>query len=276
MKFIKLTSALLLLTLFTSCGFHSVDTGSVGVKRNFGKIVETDLQPGLHFYTPILYSISEVEVTVQKVEGRMTEARGAMSKDNQNVALEYVLNFNYEAAEASFILTQGNKHYAAKVLPQIVEASIRQTIGQYNAEDLAQKLGEVTLKVSDKISKANIRGINLGNIELTNIDFSDEFEKAVEAKVVATQKAQQTVNETVQVREKAKQRVYEAKADAEALTETAKAQAEAMRIKSKALTENKSLVEYEAVQRWDGRLPQYILGGGVTPFIQLDKLGRGE
>ena len=42
-----------------------------------------------------------------------------------------------------------------------------------------------------------------------------------------------------------------------------------MRIKSNALKTNKSLIEYEAVQKWDGKLPQYT-GGGAMPFINLN------
>ena len=36
----------------------------------------------------------------------------------------------------------------------------------------------------------------------------------------------------------------------------------------KALTQNKALVEYEAVKKWDGKLPEYMMGGAM-PFINL-------
>ena len=41
-----------------------------------------------------------------------------------------------------------------------------------------------------------------------------------------------------------------------------------MQIRATALTQNKALVEYEAVQKWDGKLPEYMMGGGV-PFISV-------
>jgi hypothetical protein len=43
-----------------------------------------------------------------------------------------------------------------------------------------------------------------------------------------------------------------------------------MLIRSEALSKNKGLVEYEAVQKWDGKLPQYMLGG-ATPFINISE-----
>ena len=48
----------------------------------------------------------------------------------------------------------------------------------------------------------------------------------------------------------------------------AEAEAKSMAIRAKALSQNKSLVQYEAVQKWDGKMPQYMLGSSV-PFINV-------
>ena len=52
---------------------------------------------------------------------------------------------------------------------------------------------------------------------------------------------------------------------------SAQAEAESMRIRSQALSQNKSLVEYEAVQKWDGKLPVNMYGSAPIPFINLNK-----
>ena len=75
--------------------------------------------------------------------------------------------------------------------------------------------------------------------------------------MIAEQKAQEAVNNTKRIQEEADQKVI-----------TAQAEAEAMEIKAQALAKNKGLVEYEAVQKWNGQLPQYMLGESV-PFINL-------
>jgi regulator of protease activity HflC (stomatin/prohibitin superfamily) len=49
---------------------------------------------------------------------------------------------------------------------------------------------------------------------------------------------------------------------------SAQAEAESIRIRTNALGANPRLVEWEAVQKWDGKLPQYQLGG-ATPFINI-------
>jgi hypothetical protein len=41
-----------------------------------------------------------------------------------------------------------------------------------------------------------------------------------------------------------------------------------MRIRADALNSNKSLIDYEAVRKWNGVLPQYTAGGTV-PFLNI-------
>ena len=86
---------------------------------------------------------------------------------------------------------------------------------------------------------------------------SGVFEKAIESKVTAEQDALKAKNRTVQIEEEAKQKII-----------SAEAEAKSMAIRANALTRNKALVEYEAVQKWDGKLPQYMLGNTV-PFLNL-------
>ena len=93
--------------------------------------------------------------------------------------------------------------------------------------------------------------------QLVDIDFDDDFETAIKEKQVAEQNALKAKNVTTQVEEQAKQTKIKAEADAEA-----------MRIKANALERNPKLVNYEAVQKWDGKMPQYMLGNSV-PFIDL-------
>ena len=92
---------------------------------------------------------------------------------------------------------------------------------------------------------------------MTEINYSDVFERAIESKVTAEQEALKAKNKTVQVQEEAKQKVI-----------AAEAEAKSMAIRAKALSQNKSLVQYEAVQKWDGKMPQYMLGNSV-PFINV-------
>ena len=80
----------------------------------------------------------------------------------------------------------------------------------------------------------------------------------MEQKVIAQQKAIEEQNRTKQIEEQARQKVL-----------SAEAEAKSMQIRAEALEQNAKLVEWEAVQKWNGVLPQYMLGGGAVPFINL-------
>ena len=71
--------------------------------------------------------------------------------------------------------------------------------------------------------------------------------------MIAQQKAIEEQNRTKQIEEQARQKVL-----------SAEAEAKSMQIRAEALEQNAKLVEWEAVQKWNGVLPQYMLGGGTT------------
>ena len=90
---------------------------------------------------------------------------------------------------------------------------------------------------------------------------------AINSKIEATQKAQQRENELREAEAEAKKVVAKAEGEAESTLTVAKAEAEAIRLKSAALTPQ--IVQYEAIQKWDGMLPKFS-GSGVVPFINVD------
>src|SRR5690606_8991992 len=100
-------------------------------------------------------------------------------------------------------------------------------VGKYEAVELIamrEKVApEVVVQLKSRIAdKARERGLPLdvvqvGSFALTDVQFTEDFEKAVEAKVTAVQNAEQERNRTVQVQEQAKQKVIAAEAEAKAM-----------------------------------------------------------
>jgi regulator of protease activity HflC (stomatin/prohibitin superfamily) len=91
---------------------------------------------------------------------------------------------------------------------------------------------------------------------------------ALNAKIEATQMAQRRQNEVAQAKAEAEKAVEQARGEADAKLLAARAEAEAIRIKGEALSQNPRLVELSAIERWNGVLPNYMLGDSV-PFVQL-------
>lgn len=182
------------------------------------------------------------------------------TKDIQQAIISYVVNYNLQADNAYKMYREVGKNYQDIVLTPVVEATLKDVIGKWNAQDLVANRERATKEILSKLQEHLVDNyIVVTDFQITAINYSDVFEKAIESKVTAEQEALKAKNKTVQIQEEAKQKVI-----------SAEAEAKSMAIRANALSQNKALVEYEAVKKWDGKLPDYMMGNSV-PFISLKK-----
>jgi prohibitin 2 len=246
----------LLLTAVALVACEQVDTGYRGVQTRFGEVDEKlgSMPEGLYFYNVFTSSVTEMDTRIQRLEG----LANTYTKDVQQADIKYVVNYHLDPTQAHTIYKTIGKGWAAQLVPQAVEGILKQVVGHYDAVDLIEHRGKATAEIQTAIAESlKPKFVILDRIELVNIQYHKAFEKAVEDKVVAVQKAVEEKNRTVQVTEQAKQQII-----------SAEAQAKSMSIRANALSANAKLVEYEAVQKWDGKLPQYMLGN-TTPFLTV-------
>jgi prohibitin 2 len=266
MKKLALVGLVAASVALTGCGVEVVDAGHRGVKKTLGKVDETVLTEGMYFYNPFTSDIIEMNVQTLKVEDKTQ----AYTKDVQQAALSYTLTYNLNPNAVPAVYESIGKVWSDKLVLDLVSDALKNVIGGREAVELIAKRGEVApavltalkARVSAKAVEAGLPAdtVRISSFALRDIQFEPAFEKAVEDKVTAVQRAEEEKNKTVQVQEQADQRVISAKAEAESMT-----------IRAQALTQNKALVEWEAVQKWNGVLPVYMLGEGTTPFINLNK-----
>lgn len=262
MKKILVIVALLALT---GCGWQTVDTGHRGVETRFGKVVSESMPEGLYWYNPFTSDVTQIDTRVQKWDGDST----AYTRDVQQASVKFTLNYRLDPTKAHIVFQEVGTEWAQKLVGQVVHESIKREFGQHEAVDIVAQRDKAGRAIEAEIvTKLATRNVIVTGFQLTNIDYTTEFEHAVEAKVIAQQKAIEEQNRTVQMQELANQQIVKAKGNAESTILNAKAEAESIRIRATALEQNAKLVEWEAVQKWDGKMPQYMLGG-ATPFIQI-------
>ena len=104
------------------------------------------------------------------------------------------------------------------------------------------------------------------SVSITNFQFSPQFAQAIEAKVVAAQRALEAKNKLEQIRYEAQRIVIEAEAYYNATVRKAEADAEALRLRREQL--DSLILQWTALERWDGKLPTFM-GSGAIPFIQV-------
>ena len=247
-------SALALTVLLSS--FYSVSSTQRGIIATFGKINPTAVDAGLHVKIPFVQSIDKMSIQTVKME----QTSMAYTKDIQSSTVTYVLNFDPVPESVAVLYRNVGSNYIAKIITPVVEGVLKDVIGNYNAADIVSNREEVRKGVESELSSQlptdYVRNVKF---QLVNIDYDDAFEQSIVDKQVAEQKALTAKNNTIRIQEEANQKVI-----------SAEAEAKAMQIKANALRANPDLTQYEAVQKWDGKMPNYMLGNSV-PFISLPK-----
>ena len=246
---------LVFLLLFFS-SFSIVGAGERGVLLTWGAFNGTVFQPGLNLKFPIAQSVIKMSVQTQKIEIEKSEA---YSHDLQLVDIHSATNYNLDPLEVGKIYQQYNLNFESKVLIPNLEASVKQTIAKYTAEELLSKRAEVQDAIQEDLKQAVPSVFVITKYALVNEDFSNAYEQAIEAKQVAQQNAEKANNE-----------LKKAKIDAEARIAQAKGEAEAIRIQAEAIQHQggAEYVNLKAIEKWNGVLPQYMLKD-ATPFVNI-------
>lgn len=145
------------------------------------------------------------------------------------------------------------------------EASSTMTVESVYGEGKVDLMKQVLEKVRNTVGPI---GIVVDDIYLVNsIRLPENVVKALNAKIEATQRAQQRENELREAEAEAKKNVAKAEGEAAALLATAKAQADANTILAKSLTAE--LVELKRIEKWNGSVPQVLGGDKAGTVVDL-------
>ncbi|MEM1312076.1 MAG: prohibitin family protein [Patescibacteria group bacterium] len=253
-KHTKITFVTILIAIILSQAISSflfdivrVDAREAAVVTNRGEVSQI-LRAGWHFKLPYLTAHSATyDISTQN----MSVSSSAASKDQQVVDMQVNLQYALQTDRIQEIyLTIGGTGNGGirkddritNLIRPIFQESIKTASAQYTATDLLTKREELKQSVIDNITQRleqyYIRVIT-ANIE--NIDFSEQFDQAIENKVVAQQKAIQAE--------------FELEGEKNNL-EKEKVKSEAVRVRGEALRQNPQILEEQKIQKWDGKLPR--------------------
>lgn len=261
------------LVIVFSC-YVSIPAGHTGVVTTCGSVENYTLEAGMHFKLP-WQEVIKMDNRVQK----STQDMSCFSSDIQEVSMTYTVNYQISKQDAMTIYkTIGIGYYDTVIAPCITE-SVKIVTAQYTAEDLVSSRSLMASQIEEVLSqKLAAYNIELVGASIENMDFTDAFTDAVEAKQVAEQnklraetEAQQRV---LEANAAAEIKRIEAEADAYELTTRAEAEAEANRKIAESLTE--ALIAYTYAENWNGELPTFMTGDGTTlPMFDMSALLNG-
>ena len=268
--------------------FGTVPTGHTGVVTTFGRVEDHTLEAGIVTKAP-WQKVVTMDNRVQKA----TVPLSCFSSDIQEVSITYTVNYQIDKTNAMTIYkTIGKSYYDSVIAPNVAEA-VKVVTARYTAEDLVGARDTLSVAIEEVLAqKLAVYNIQITSTSIEDMDFTDVFTNAVEAKQVAQQnklKAQTEAEQKVIEAEAAAERATieaeaaarVAKIQAQADLEVTKIQADAAEYagqkeaaKNKAIAEwiTPELVEYYYIQQWNGELPTYVGGeGGTMPILDFTK-----
>lgn len=223
-----------------------IGAGQVGIVTRFGEINRVS-ESGLNFHIPFIESVTKMETRVQKQEVKTDAA----TKDLQEVNGSLAVNFSITNESALAIYKELGTNYADTVITPILHESFKQGVSGYTAEQLMANRTEVKVAIQGMLEERLAGyGIAVVDANITDLNFSAEFNAAIEQKAVAQQEV-----------EKAKQELEKVKIESESKIEAARAEAEAQRLQQQTLT--KEMIQKMWVEKWDGHLPEVSTDAGV-------------
>jgi regulator of protease activity HflC (stomatin/prohibitin superfamily) len=267
------------LLVFAFSIFRIIPAGQVGVKVLFGQVDPVPLREGLNVLWNPLYDIVTMDTRVQKHAARYDAA----SKDLQAVHVEMVLNVRLIPERAPEVYKGIGLGYSSVIIDPAAQEVLKAQTATHNAAEVLLKRPAIKADVQRELTVwLSKYGVELKEAALANIRFDAAYEKAIEAKQIEEQKAEQKRYELIQAQRQAEIVAAQAKGKGDAALAEAKGVADALRLKGDAeaaynlkvsASLSPVLIQQQYLTKWDGRLPQYSFGGGVTPLVSLPSPG---
>lgn len=271
-------AGLFALLLLVWSSYYTVDQGERAVVLHYGAVAG-ESEPGLHFKYPFVTSIVQIPVRQETLSWeKQSSGDGRLevyTKDQQPVSVS--LTVIYHAVDVTNVYA----HYgdlprleASLITPEVPQ-QVKNVFGQFTAISAVQDRAVLDHEIQNAI-RSTIHGpLVIDSIQLVDIEFSQSYEQAVEARMQAIVAQQQAEAEKQKRITNADAAAYEVKAAADAqahqIEVQGQAEANAIRARGEALKENPQMPQLVAAEKWDGHLPTTMPPGSAVPFISLPR-----
>ena len=221
--------------------FHTVEAGQIAVVKHLGE-ARNVRTAGTYFDFWVTETYEYYDAKVQN----MSITTQAYSKDAQTMSIAMTVQYKIDESKVIDIANHyGTIDMLANRIESIAIEKTKATLSSYSAMNIIETRSQISPLVEDTIKSAVDEEycVDIVAVVLTNIDFSEAFEKTVEDKMIAEQeklKAEYEKETAIVNAQKelevaklaAQAKLERAKADAEAQIEVARAEAEGVKLKS--------------------------------------------
>lgn len=213
-------------------------TGSLRVTPNEGFYFLVPLieEPTVYDMKARTYTMS-----IAQLEGEVKgdDSLQALTADGQTVLLDISVRYHPDPENLDKLHRRIGVDFVNKIIRPQVRSTVRMIVAEYPVLDVySGKRTLIQAEMETKLRASFVRNyITLEEALLRNVQFSREFQQAIENKQIAQQEAQRMKYVLERQELEKKRKIIEAEGEAESL-----------RLKGRALAENPALIQYEYVK----------------------------
>jgi len=252
--------------ILTLSGCAVVSPGERGIPLSFGKVGDITLGEGYYLWIPFVKRIITLPIRVQKTETQ-TEAA---TKDMQKVTSTIAVNWHLDPAAVNKVYqTVGDEDdIVRQIIAPAVSEVLKSSTAKMTAEEVLTKRIELKTHIDEDLKlRLKVYNVFVDDISLVDLNFTKEFNHAVEEKQIAEQQAKQAEYIALKATQDAKAAVNTARGQAESNLVVAEAQAKSQKLLMQTLT--KDILQMEYLKKWDGQLPNVMSGNSSGMILNL-------
>ena len=262
-KLIGVVALAFVLLLLSTATTYVIEPGTRGLKVTLGKTADNFLPEGFGFKMPFVTSI----VTVNVRQRTQPVRADCFSSDLQQVKIDLRVLYRVpETAVVQIYREFAGDPFDSLIAPRVQEA-IKEVTALLTAEMIVKSREDIKKKALAAASQKIGSMLIVEDIVVRDINLSNELEKAIEAKMVAEQQANQARFTQVQTQ-----------VEAETAVISAKGEAEAIRVRGEALRQSPAFLRWKIVERWNGRSPMVVPSGpentGASLLLPLGSVDK--
>lgn len=197
------------------------------------------------------------------------------TSDAMDVMAKIGVEYNIDPSKVATVFTTYRKgideitevNLRQYISDSLIKNAVTMDINQLTQGGKTKLLENVTTDIRQKLDPIGVRVVKLS--WMTDLQYPEQVRQSINAKIEATQRALLRENEVAQSKAEAEKVRVAAQGEADARLLRAKAEAEAIAIKAKALRDNPDIIQLNAIEKWDGKLPVYMTDGATMPFVPV-------
>lgn len=268
------------LVLIVARPFVVINSGEVGIKVTAGKYDNTPLQPGFHFFIPVLQNVIVVDTRVRIINFSRTEDMGIVGRNQGiirndaisvmdsrglSVSIELTVQYSLNPAQVPQTIATYGLSWEQKIINPVVRDVVRSVVGRYPAEELPIKRNEIAQLIStyiqEEISRLPNSPVKLDSVQLREIVLPANIKEQIEKVQIARQES-----------ERVRYEVEKAKQEAEKVAALARGEAEANRVKAQGVADA-ILIEANAQSKANKTIAD-SLTGKLLDLKQIEVQGK--